>query len=292
MEIALLGGTGDIGEGLALRWAYHTNHDVVVGSRDPERARGKAAAYETELESRGVEVEIRGEGNAAAAAGADAVVCAVPAYHLTDTVESVADGLDDAVLVSPAVGMKRDEDGLHYNRPGAGSVTALAAGAAPDGVPVVGAFHNLAADRLANLDVDLDAPPVDRRDLGHDADRLGQRCRLPILDLHLGGHVVRDGVLALLDRVVRGGPDPVAVGQRRQRSPAEHAGRPGQVFLALVLGDEPVGVLARIGLQLQSLRVRGAAPKARVLVVEHVLDRGLVLARDRRHRVGPTRRGA
>jgi len=167
MEIALLGGTGDIGEGLALRWAYHTNHDVVVGSRDPERARGKAAAYETELESRGVEVEIRGEGNAAAAAGADAVVCAVPAYHLTDTVESVADGLDDAVLVSPAVGMKRDEDGLHYNRPGAGSVTALAAGAAPDGVPVVGAFHNLAADRLANLDVDLD---VDTLVVGDDAD--------------------------------------------------------------------------------------------------------------------------
>jgi NADPH-dependent F420 reductase len=51
--------------------------------------------------------------------------------------------------------MKRD-DGMHYNRPGAGSVTALAADAAPDGVPVVGAFHNLAAGRLADLDATLD----------------------------------------------------------------------------------------------------------------------------------------
>jgi NADPH-dependent F420 reductase len=52
--------------------------------------------------------------------------------------------------------MKRDDDGLHYNRPGAGSVTALAADAAPDGTPVVGAFHNLAAGRLADLDATFD----------------------------------------------------------------------------------------------------------------------------------------
>jgi NADPH-dependent F420 reductase len=157
MDIALLGGTGDIGEGLALRWAYDTGHEVIVGSRDAERAEGKAEEYATELDSRGVESSLAGYENAEAAARADVVLCAVPAYHLTDTIEAVADDLDDGdVLVSPAVGMKRDEDGMHYNKPGAGSVTALAAGAAPDGVSVIGAFHNLAADRLANLDADLD----------------------------------------------------------------------------------------------------------------------------------------
>ncbi|PSP65934.1 NADPH-dependent F420 reductase [Halobacteriales archaeon QH_8_67_27] len=157
MDIALLGGTGDIGEGLALRWAYDTGHEVIVGSREAERAEGKAEEYATELDSRSVESAIAGYENAEAAARADVVVCAVPAYHLTDTIEAVADNLNDGdVLVSPAVGMKRDEDGMHYNKPGAGSVTALAAGAAPDDVPVVGAFHNLAADRLANLDADLD----------------------------------------------------------------------------------------------------------------------------------------
>jgi predicted dinucleotide-binding enzyme len=38
MDIALLGGTGDIGQGLALRWAYDTYHGVVFGSRERERA--------------------------------------------------------------------------------------------------------------------------------------------------------------------------------------------------------------------------------------------------------------
>ena len=156
MRIALLGGTGDIGEALALRWAFHSNHEVIVGSRDPERARSKAEAYERELASLGREVSINGFENAMAADRADVVVASVPAYHLVDTVEAVADRLGDAVLVTPAVGMQRDEAGFHYNRPGAGSVAALAAEAAPDDVPVVGAFHNLAADRLANLDVEVD----------------------------------------------------------------------------------------------------------------------------------------
>lgn len=156
MRVAILGGTGDIGEGLALRWAYHTSHDVVIGSRDAQRARSKADEYETELASRGDETAISGAENVEAAADADVVVAAVPAYHLVDTIEQVSEGLDaETVLMSPAVGMQRDESGMHYNRPGAGSVTALAAEAAPEDVPVVGAFHNLAADELANLDVEL-----------------------------------------------------------------------------------------------------------------------------------------
>jgi len=157
MRIALLGGTGDIGQGLALRWAYDSDHEVVLGSRDPERARGKAEEYETELDSLGRERKVTGFANEMAADRADVVVLAVPAYHLTDTVEAVADRLDEeTVLVTPAVGMGRDDDGFHYNPPPAGSVTALAVDAAPDDVPVVGAFHNLAAGRLADLSADLD----------------------------------------------------------------------------------------------------------------------------------------
>jgi len=168
MRIALLGGTGDIGQGLALRWAYDTNHEVIIGSRDPEKARTKAEEYETELDSRGVDKGINGFENAMAADRADVVVLAVPPYHVSDTVESIADRLDeDTILVSPAVGMKSDESGLHYHKPGAGSVTAVAAEAAPEDVPVIGAFHNLSADRLANLDVEFD---VDTLVVGDDGD--------------------------------------------------------------------------------------------------------------------------
>ncbi len=155
MQVALLGGTGDIGEGLALRLARDTDHEVVVGSRETEKAADAAAAYEATLADHGVETTVGAAENPEAAAGADIVVLAVPAYHLADTVEAVADDLS-GVLVSPAVGLQGDEAGLHYNPPGVGSVTALAAQAAPDGVPVVGAYHNLAAGRLGDLDADLD----------------------------------------------------------------------------------------------------------------------------------------
>jgi NADPH-dependent F420 reductase len=156
MRLAILGGTGDVGEGLALRFGRDTSHTVVVGSRDAERGRTAAADYRDRLADRGHEATMEGAVNAEAAAGADVVVLAVPPYNVGDTVEAVADEIDEeTVVVSPATGMKRDEDGFHYHRPGAGSVTRVAADAAPDGVPVVGCFHNLAAGRLADLDADL-----------------------------------------------------------------------------------------------------------------------------------------
>ncbi|PSP43800.1 NADPH-dependent F420 reductase [Halobacteriales archaeon QH_6_64_20] len=157
MRIALCGGTGDIGEGLALRWARDTDHDLLVGSRDPEKARAAVERYEEELDARGITSSIAGFANGMAADRADVVLACVPAYHLVDTIEAVADRLDDTILVSPAVGMQREEGGFQYNRPSAGSVTALAASAAPEDVPVVGAFHSLAAGRLADLGTEIDA---------------------------------------------------------------------------------------------------------------------------------------
>lgn len=171
MRIALCGGTGDIGEGLALRWARDSSHDVIIGSRDPERARKKAAEYEDELESRGVDVSINGFANEMAADRAEVVVLSVPAYHLVDTIESIADRLDsNSIVVSPAVGMQRDDAGLHYNRPSTGSVAELAADAAPEGVPVVGAFHNLSAGTLTDLDVSF---ALDTVVVGDDGDAKG-----------------------------------------------------------------------------------------------------------------------
>jgi NADPH-dependent F420 reductase len=157
MRIALCGGTGDIGKGLALRWAKDTDHDLLVGSRDPEKAREAVEEYEDELDRHGIEASISGFANGMAADRADVVLLCVPAYHLVDTIESIADRLSETILVSPAVGMRREEGGFQYNRPSAGSVTALAANAAPEGVPVIGAFHSLAAGKLADLDTEIEA---------------------------------------------------------------------------------------------------------------------------------------
>ena len=156
MRIAILGGTGDLGEGLALRWAYHSGHDVVIGSRDPDAAHDAADAYETRLESHDRSAKLTGFENRMAADRADVVVLAVPPYHVADTVDAIADRLDAGdILVTPAVGLTHDADGAHHHPPSAGSVTAIAAEATPDGVAVIGAFHSLAAGRLADLDSDL-----------------------------------------------------------------------------------------------------------------------------------------
>jgi NADPH-dependent F420 reductase len=72
MRIAILGGTGKEGQGLALRWA-RAGHAVVIGSRDAERAR--ARAKELSLAGAGA---IVGDDNVSAIAGADAVLVAVP----------------------------------------------------------------------------------------------------------------------------------------------------------------------------------------------------------------------
>ena len=162
MRIALLGGTGDLGEGLALRLTRDADHETLVGSRDPEKARDRAAIYEDELAGRGIDAKVNGFANPMAADRAAVAIACVPAYHLSDTIDGAADALGDTPLVSPAVGMQRDEGVMQYNPPSVGSVTALAATTAPEDVPVVGAFHGLAAGRLADLDADLgwDVPVV------------------------------------------------------------------------------------------------------------------------------------
>ncbi|OVE83861.1 NADPH-dependent F420 reductase [Natronolimnobius baerhuensis] len=163
MRLALLGGTGDFGEGLALRFARDTDHEILIGSRDPERAREAVTAYEDTLETHGASGSIKGFTNEMVADRADIVVLAVPPYYVGDTVDAIADKLDgDTILVSPAVGMKRDENGMHYHSPPAGSTTELVANRAPAGTPVVGTYHNLPANTLADLEteIDFDTPVV------------------------------------------------------------------------------------------------------------------------------------
>ncbi|MFP4628840.1 MAG: NADPH-dependent F420 reductase [Halobacteriales archaeon] len=153
MQIAIVGGTGAIGAGLALRWARDTDHAIRVGSREADRAAAAADRYRGRIRARGYDVDVEGAANPAAVDGADVVVVAVPPYSVVDAIDAVADRLaDDSTVVTPAVGMRKEDAGMRYHRPDAGSVTALARAVAPSDVPVVGAFHSLPADRLADLD--------------------------------------------------------------------------------------------------------------------------------------------
>lgn len=162
MQIALLGGTGDIGEGLAMRWGLDTTHELVIGSRDQEKARQRATEYRERVSEYAGEPNITGTSNVDAVDGADVVVLSIPPEYVSETVETVASSLsENTVVVSPAVSMSRDSDGFHYERPtNEGSITAIVDKSTPDGVPTVGAFHNISADRLTNLDADLDVDTV------------------------------------------------------------------------------------------------------------------------------------
>ncbi|PSQ42212.1 NADPH-dependent F420 reductase [Halobacteriales archaeon SW_7_68_16] len=161
MDIAILGGTGAFGGGLALRWGSDTGHRVVVGSREADRAREAADEYEATLAEAGVDRPIGAGTNTEATADADVVVLAVPPYHVSDTIETVADALaPGTIVVSPAVGIRRDDRGWHYHEPSVGSVAEVAARAVPDDCPVVGALHTLPAGRLADLSATLDLDTV------------------------------------------------------------------------------------------------------------------------------------
>src|SRR4029453_11757818 len=98
MRIAIVGGTGKEGSGLGARWAT-AGHDVMIGSRDAERARGKAA----ELAARVSSGKVTGMSNADAVRAADVVVLAVPANGLTGTMPDIKDACRGKVVISTVV---------------------------------------------------------------------------------------------------------------------------------------------------------------------------------------------
>ena len=85
LTVAILGGTGDQGRGLAYRFA-RAGQRVVIGSRSTERG---VAAAETIAAMPGVAGQVTGTDNASAAAGADVVIVAVPWEGHADTVASL-----------------------------------------------------------------------------------------------------------------------------------------------------------------------------------------------------------
>lgn len=156
MQIAILGGTGDIGEGLALRFARDTDHPVVVGSRKEEKALDKATEYHDRLSAVGTDADLAGTDNESAVEGANVVIVGIPPQYVVSTVESLVSKLDeDAILVSPAVAMVRDESGFHYDPPADGSIARALKNAVPDDIPVVSAFQNLAAGALSDLESEI-----------------------------------------------------------------------------------------------------------------------------------------
>jgi len=148
-HIAILGGTGALGSGLALRWAQ-AGHQVTLGSRDGARA----AEVATQL-SQKVNRKITGTSNEEAAAGAELVVITVPYASHEAIINSVQNHLTGKILIDVTVPLKPPKVRT-VQLPEGGSVAKALQEKLGDSVKVVSAFQNVAATHLADLDHDID----------------------------------------------------------------------------------------------------------------------------------------
>jgi NADPH-dependent F420 reductase len=150
MTIALLGGAGKEGSGLALRWA-NAGHRVVIGSRDATRAQAAADSINAAI---GRDMA-RGADNMAAAQSAELVVLAVPYAAQIATAEAVAPALAGKILIDVTVPLVPPKVARVQVPEGGSAVVALQK-LLGEGVRVVSAFQNISAHHLAKLDATVD----------------------------------------------------------------------------------------------------------------------------------------
>ncbi|MBC7085221.1 MAG: NADPH-dependent F420 reductase [Methanomethylovorans sp.] len=176
MKIAIIGGTGSIGKGFALRWGL--KHKVIVGSRNQEKALAKAAEYNDILKVYGYKADITGDVNVKAAAEADVVLLAIRYAQVASTIEQIKPGIAGKILISIVVPMEKNscmivpgevplqistnfsddykKEYFCYIAPAIGSAAQEIASLLKDSATeVVSAFHTVPAAKLADLDIEL-----------------------------------------------------------------------------------------------------------------------------------------
>lgn len=149
-SIAVLGGTGDLGGGLALRWV-RAGYPVIIGSRTADKAEASASKLNARFAGSGV----RGMDNVAAAAAGQIVVMTVPFSNHRSTLESVKDAVQGKIVVDVTVPLVPPKVSRVQMPPEGSAGKAAQEFLGPD-VQVVSAFQNVAADHLADLEHDPD----------------------------------------------------------------------------------------------------------------------------------------
>ena len=153
MAVAIVGGTGDLGFGLAVRLA-RAGVEVLIGSRSEERA--------LHAVERVPEGTVRGAENPQAVSGADVVFVTVPYEGQAEIYRSIRDGLrDDTVVCDTTTPLATAVGGrpTHVVRPWHGSAAEQASAILRDGARLVSGFHTVSAELLedpaAHLDEDV-----------------------------------------------------------------------------------------------------------------------------------------
>ncbi|HEV3207037.1 MAG TPA: NADPH-dependent F420 reductase [Terriglobales bacterium] len=156
--IAVLGGTGPEGYGLALRWA-RAGETVIIGSRDAGRAQEAAAKIRS---AAGSQAKVSGAENAAACADADLLVLTIPFEGHAALLKRIKPALSSgSIVVDATVPLAASVGGRATRTLGVwqGSAAQQAAELVPSGVSVVAAFHNTSAEVL-NSDAPVDCDVI------------------------------------------------------------------------------------------------------------------------------------
>jgi len=148
--IAVIGGTGKEGSGLALRWA-HAGHRVLIGSRAAERAGETAAAINAKLGGE----RAAGMDNLAAAQRGDIAVLTVPYAAQLDTLSAIKPALAGKILIDVTVPLVPPQVS-RVQLPEGGSAVLNAQKLVGDGVRVVSAFQNVSAEHLGVIGHSID----------------------------------------------------------------------------------------------------------------------------------------
>jgi NADPH-dependent F420 reductase len=188
--VAVLGGTGAEGTGLAFRWV-RAGFEVIIGSREAARAEQAAQDLRARADAN---ARVRGLANPDAAAAASLVVLTVPFAAQLPTLNSVKDQLQrGSVLVDVTVPLATAVGGRPTQMLGvwAGSAAEQAAAAVPEGVAVVAAFHHMGAHALGDVAHEVDCDVL----VCGDARAAKERVR-PLVEAIAGARYVDAGPLA------------------------------------------------------------------------------------------------
>ncbi|MAY36843.1 MAG: NADPH-dependent F420 reductase [Spongiibacteraceae bacterium] len=155
--LAILGGTGDLGTGLARRWA-EAGYRVIIGSRTQEKAEAAVADLQKVMAERGVaQVAVEAMENLAAAEAAEIVAMTVPFAHHSSTLELVKPALKGKILIDVTVPLVPPKV-ARVQLPEQGSAGQIAQELLGEDTQVVSAFQNVAAHHLQEgkgLDCDV-----------------------------------------------------------------------------------------------------------------------------------------
>ena len=154
MKIGIIGGTGGMGEGFALRWSF--NHDILIGSRDKQKAEKTAEDTLSNIKSiyaDKVKGTISGNDNISIARDSDVLILSIPYDNIYGTCKDISNAIsENCIVISPIVPMGRNDNGFYYipMEEGKKSAGVLVAENLP-GRKVVSAFHTISEIKLRDL---------------------------------------------------------------------------------------------------------------------------------------------